>query len=91
MDINKYPHQSNDERAKVNTCGRFCAVRAIFFQLTNKEFNDLIIQPPIKDKLIANPDILVSALTGWLVEVDHNFHEELLRKLKRPLRQPVFQ
>lgn len=91
LDVNKFPHQSNDERDNTNTCGRFCSVRAIFFQLTNKEFNDLIIMPPIKDRLIANPDILVSALTGWLVEVDHNFHAQLLEKLQRPSSSPVFQ
>lgn len=91
LDINKSAHQSNDERANVNTCGRFCAVRAIFFRLSNKEFNDLIIQPPIKDKLVSDPDILVSALTGWLVEVDHAFHNDLLKRLGRSRGSPVFQ
>lgn len=81
-DVSKYPHQSNDERDNVNTCGRFCVIRAVFYQLTNKQFNDLIIMPPIKDKLIANPDVLVAALTSFLVDADHNQHLELLRRLE---------
>lgn len=89
-DVNKYQHQSNDERANVNTCGRFCSLRAVFFQLTNKEFNNLIIEPPIKDRLIANPDVLVASLTGFLVKEDHDQHARLLEKLNRPGKMAVF-
>jgi len=91
LDVNKHPHQANNEREKVNTCGRFCCVRAIFFRLTNDEFNSFIITPPIKDRLIADADILVSALTGWLTEVDHDFHSRLLKNLNRSRSPPVFQ
>ncbi len=89
-DVNRHKHQSNDERANVNTCGRFCSIRSVFFQLSNDQFNSLIIQPPIKDKLIANPDVLVASLTAFTVEADHNQHAELLDKLNISSIRPVF-
>jgi len=90
LDVNRYKHQSNSERDNTNTCGRFCSVRSVFFHLNNKQFNDFIIMPPIRDKLIANPDILISSLTAFTIEADHNQHLELLDRLNLANNQPVF-
>ena len=53
----------------INTCGRHCVVRSVFYHLNNKEYDKLLISPmvplPIKEA-----DSLVALLTGLASKSD---------------------
>lgn len=52
---------------EVNTCGRHCVLRSVFFHLTHQQYNDKIMVP-LKNKL--NPDEVVSLICGLIAKDD---------------------
>lgn len=67
LEESRIKHQAfKDKKHDVNTCGRHTVVRSVFYYLSNKEYDNLIIQPVLKDHDVRNPDVMVSLLTGFL-------------------------
>jgi len=72
IDVSAFKHQKfgTDMGKEINTCGRHDAVRAFFFWMTNKEYNDKIIAPPVARKQVDGPDTIVNLLTAFLSKSD---------------------
>lgn len=73
VDVNNIQHQKFGKDAKgdvINTCGRHTAARCFFSQLSNKEYNQKIIQPLIRNKHVDNTDTFINLLTGFLSDSD---------------------
>ncbi len=68
VDINHFRHQNI--KSEVNTCGRHTCLRSVFYFLSNKDYNDDIIMPPIKNKEVRDADIMISLITGLLSKSD---------------------
>ena len=67
LEESRVKHQAfKDKRHDVNTCGRHTVTRSVFYYLSNKEYDKLIIQPILRDNDVRNPDVMVSLLTGFL-------------------------
>ena len=64
--VEENKHKLQKENDDVNTCGRHDVVRAVFHFLSNEEYYDRVIAPIIKQKLVKNPDVLVTLLTAFL-------------------------
>ena len=64
VDANTFRHQKF--RDHTNTCGRHCVSRALFWFLSNKEYNDMVV--PIL-RHVSDLDVYVSILTAFL---DHS-------------------
>ena len=64
--VEENKHKLQKENDDVNTCGRHDVVRAVFHFLSNQEYYDRVIAPIIKQKLVKNPDVLVTLLTAFL-------------------------
>ena len=66
-DANIHKHQlfKND----VNTCGRHCALRSVFYHLDNERYHHLVIDP-IVPLPVTTADILVSLITGLVSKTD---------------------
>lgn len=82
VDVNKFQHQ--DLKHETNVCGRHTCLRSIFHFLTNNQYNDTIIAPLIKTKQVANPDILISLITGFLSKSD-----DVVLKILQPKQSVV--
>ena len=67
VDVNNHRHQRFQD--EVNTCGRHCVSRSIFWALSNAEYNNLI-QPIVQGNLVSSPDVFVSILTMFLDDSD---------------------
>lgn len=68
VDINDRQHQSI--KHETNVCGRHCCLRSIFHFLTNRQYHETVIAPLIESKQVANPDIMISLITGLLSRSD---------------------
>ncbi len=68
VDISHFRHQNIKNETQV--CGRHCCLRAIFHFLSNKDYNDDIMMPPIKNKEVKDADIMISLITGLLSKSD---------------------
>jgi hypothetical protein len=64
---NKHRHQMF--RDDVNTCGRHCVLRSVFWHLDNDEYNRFVISPMVP-RPIHTADNLVALLTGLAAESD---------------------
>ena len=82
IDVNKFQHQ--DIKHETNVCGRHTCLRSIFHLLTNNQYNDTVIAPLIKTKQVANPDILISLITGLLSKSDEVVLQILKPKVSAP-------
>jgi len=64
---NRVRHQQFTNRTtSINTCGRHTVSRSVFYYLTNKDYNNLIIKPVLSKNDVRNPDVMVAVLTGFL-------------------------
>lgn len=71
IDVNTFKHQELGNSMETdNTCGRHDCVRAFFYHLTNRQYNDLVIRPLIDNKLVNNADTIVNLLTAFLSKSD---------------------
>lgn len=72
VDVNTFAHQKlgTDNGSEINTCGRHDCSRAFFGHLTNKEYNDRVIQPLISSKKVNDADTIVNLLTAFLSNSD---------------------
>jgi hypothetical protein len=66
--VNKHRHQLM--RDDVNTCGRHCVLRSIFWHLKGDEYHRHVIEPCIKNHMVRDPDVLVSLITGLISKTD---------------------
>lgn len=66
--VNKHRHQLMKD--DVNTCGRHCVLRSVFYHLNGDEYNRHVIEPCIKKRLVHNPDVLVALITGLISKTD---------------------
>lgn len=81
LEESRVKHQQfKDKQHDVNTCGRHTVTRSVFYYLSNKEYDRLIIQPILKDNDVRNPDVMVSLLTGFLPPNDSPIQEFFMRK-----------
>ena len=89
VDVNKYKHQlfGTDMGTEVNTCGRHDAMRAFFYMLSNKEYNDKIIMPLIKSGDVKNGDVVANLLTGFLSDSDKVVKMFITKNGSSPSRQ----
>ncbi len=89
VDENKFMHQKfgTDNGSEVNTCGRHDAMRAFFYMLTNKEYNDKIIMPLIKSNDVKNGDVIANLMTAFLSESD-KVVKMFITSDSRPSREP---
>lgn len=64
---NRVQHQAfKNKQTDINTCGRHTVSRSVFYYLTNKNYNDLIIKPILTRSEVRDPDVMVAILTGFL-------------------------
>ena len=79
VDVNTHRHQKlgTDNGTEINTCGRHDAVRALFNNLTNDEYNSRVIMPLIDKKVVDNPDTIVNLMTAFLSNSDKVVEEFL--------------
>lgn len=78
---NRVRHQAfKNKLTDINTCGRHCVSRAIFYYLTNKNYNDLIIKPILNRNDVRDPDVMVSVLTGFLPPNDDPVREFFMNR-----------
>lgn len=68
VDQNRTRHQKF--RDQVNTCGRHCVSRALFWFLSNNEYHQRVIRPLLRDRVVSDPDAYVSILTAFLDKSD---------------------
>ena len=68
VDVNDKRHQKF--RDDVNTCGRHCVSRSIFWFMTNRQYDSLVVKPILSNKMVANLDAYVSILTAFLDKSD---------------------
>ncbi len=68
VDVNDKRHQKF--RDDVNTCGRHCVGRSIFWFMTNKEYDSLVLKPIISARMVSTLDVYVSILTAFLDKSD---------------------
>ncbi len=81
LEESRNQHQKfKDKRHDVNTCGRHTVTRSVFYYLSNKEYDKLIIQPILKDHDVRNPDVMVSLLTGFLPPNDSPVQQFFMKK-----------
>lgn len=92
VDVNDVQHQKFGTDAKgdvINTCGRFTATRCFFSWMTNKEYDQKIIQPLIRNKHVDDADTFINLLTGFLSDSDMVVETFLMQKGKDPLDIPI--
>ena len=65
LDVNH--HRNQQFKDHVNTCGRHVVYRAMFPHMNNDEFFEKIMNRPIRDHFVSNGDVLVSLITGFLI------------------------
>lgn len=81
VEENRVRHQAfKNKKNDVNTCGRHTVTRAIFYYLTNAQYNKLIIQPVINNNNVKDADVLVAVLTGFLPPDDEVVIEYFMNK-----------
>lgn len=91
VDVNSTQHQKFGKDSKgnvINTCGRFTAARCFFSQLSNKEYNQKIIQPLLRNKHVDDADTFINLLTGFLSDSDKVVKTFITRE-KDPLDIPI--
>jgi len=69
-------------RSDINTCGRHCVVRSVFFHLNNDLYNKLVIQPIVPIP-IKTADVLVALFTGLASESDAHLIQFYNKKEKQ--------
>ena len=83
LEESRVKHQLfKDKRHDVNTCGRHTVSRSVFYYLSNKEYDKLIIQPVLSDNDVRNPDVMVSLLTGFLPPNDSPVRDFFMGKAR---------
>ncbi len=91
VDVNSVQHQKFGKDAKgdvINTCGRFTATRCFFSQLSNKEYDQKIIQPLLRNKHVDDADTFINLLTGFLSDSD-KVVKTFITSEKDPLDIPI--
>ena len=68
VDENEYKLQEFTQG--ISTCGRHVCVRSLFPILTNKEYYEKVILPPIENKQVKDSDVLINLLTAFLSNSD---------------------
>lgn len=68
VDMNAFRDQKFKD--ELNTCGRHCAVRSVFWFLTNPEYQSEVIAPLRKGMFVRDPDVFVSLMTAFLDDSD---------------------
>ena len=68
VDENEYKLQEFTQG--ISTCGRHVCVRSLFPVLTNKEYYEKVILPPIENKQVKDSDVLINLLTAFLSDSD---------------------
>ena len=69
VDENEYKLQ--EFKQGISTCGRHVVVRSVFPVLTNKEYYEKVILPPIENKQVKDADVLINLLTAFLSNSDN--------------------
>ncbi len=83
LEESRTQHQKfKDKKHDVNTCGRHTVSRSIFYYLSNKEYDKLIIDPVLRDRDVRNPDVMVSLLTAFLPPNDQPIQQFFMNKAK---------
>lgn len=82
IDDSKFRHQLFKD--ELNTCGRHTVVRSIFWFMTNAQYNDLVIVPLTRDKVVRDPDAFVSLMTAFLDNSDRVVFEFFVKRVMRP-------
>jgi len=78
-DENKFKHQNFGKGKDINTCGRHTVFRAFHSWMTNKQYNDFVIDPLVEDRDVKNPDVLVNLITGFLSKSDSVVEQFLMK------------
>ncbi len=84
VDVNSIQHQkfgTDSQGDEINTCGRFTATRCFFSWMTNKEYDQKIIQPLLRNNHVDDADTFINLLTGFLSDSD-KVVETFLRRSK---------
>lgn len=68
--IDMNPFRDQKFKDELNTCGRHCAVRSVFWFLTNPGYQAEVIAPLRKGMFVRDPDVLVSLMTAFLDDSD---------------------
>ena len=68
VDQNEYKLQEFTQG--ISTCGRHVCVRSLFPVLTNKEYYEKVILPPIENKQVKDADVMINLLTAFLSNSD---------------------
>lgn len=89
LDENTFQHQefdtvnSGSEQTNINSCGRHTATRSFFSWMTNKQYNDEIVMPLIKNGEVNKPDTIVNLLTAFLSDSDKIVEKFFMSKVSR--------
>lgn len=68
LNVNRHRHQKLKEAQ--NECGRHTVIRSLFHFMSNNQYNDLVIMPPIRAKWIIDADAMVTLMTAFLSKSD---------------------
>ncbi len=77
-----FRHQTFKDETQ--TCGRHTVARSIFWFMTNAQYNDLVIAPLTKDRIVRDPDAFVSLLTAFLDNGDRVVFEFFVKRVMAP-------
>lgn len=81
VNITENKRQFQAQRAEINTCGRHCCVRSVFYHLDNEEYYKLVIKPIVPIP-IRESDSLVSLFTALAASSDTHLIEFYNKKEK---------
>lgn len=79
LDQNHFRDQNFKD--ELNTCGRHCVVRSIFWFMTNAQYQDLVIAPLRRTKMVKDPDAMVSLMTAFLDNSDRVVFEFFVKRV----------
>lgn len=66
--VNSVRHQKF--RDELNTCGRHCVSRSLFWRLSNEDYDKRVIKPILSGRQVKDPDVFVTLLTAFLDKSD---------------------
>lgn len=84
IEDSKFKHQKFKD--ELNTCGRHTAVRSVFWFMTNAQYNDFVIVPLARDRIVKDPDAFVSLMTAFLDPSDRVVVEFFVKRAMGPSR-----
>ena len=84
IDDSKFRHQMFKD--DLNTCGRHTVTRAVFWFMTNAQYDELVIAPLTRDKIVRDPDAFVSLLTAFLDDSDRVVFEFFVKRVMGPAK-----